>query len=283
LNNVFILPHPGAERIPKRGQANIGWPSISGNARHGRKFLGVCGEWRTMPSGSGRDYIQFWGEYEPPTRCLRLPLVLAGMPRFLQTPTKIVGRPTLNTDPWVFTGGYVWSICRHPPGSFPAKSGDIVLFGSVLGGHWVLDTLLVVGKYVPLRSPSLGRSFATLVAPVVPPNAHPCIGVTPSKSSNYFSFVPAKASKYPQPFSRPAITTLFQQLVMCSTGVPPSQNNARALVKCRPLNGMQSFWDAVVREVQNQGLVLGTQLTLSPVRVSGSRSGYLSCTGRQRC
>lgn len=122
-----------------------------------------CGVSRSGKKSEGT--VGVWAEYEPPTDAT--PVAHVGRePRFVQTPRASIPFENMNTDPWIFQPGFVWSICRHRPSwQCPPSAaccarglenrcpqpGDIVLFGSAMAPasnnpEWVLDTVLVVKK-----------------------------------------------------------------------------------------------------------------------------------------
>src|SRR5262245_45462367 len=83
---VILLPHPGSERLPNRGETHVTWPQPGRNARtkHARKFLRVAGKWVLRNGEYGESMLEFWAEYEGPTQCEAVPRK-DGFPRFVQT------------------------------------------------------------------------------------------------------------------------------------------------------------------------------------------------------
>ncbi|MDN5942788.1 MAG: hypothetical protein L0H94_12970 [Nitrospira sp.] len=84
-----------------------------------------------------------------------------------------VEKPTINTDPWIFHPDFVWTTCRHKKAD-DARAGDIVLFGSVVEGNWVLDTVFVIdnrlenipkGKFGLAYDVLVGDTFKTKQCP----------------------------------------------------------------------------------------------------------------------
>jgi hypothetical protein len=286
LNQIILVPHPGPERHPNRGSLVVPWPGA--NVPHKRKFMRADGSWMSYGQNqSGKGPLDFWCEYEPPTSCVLLHASAPKLPRYLQTPQLMVASPTLNTDPWVFAPGFVWSTCRHgslcKQGIQPA-SGDIVLFGSSFGKDssaiWVLDTVLVIHNQVSIASTTLGTSYARLVRPTLSPTVTPFVG-TPATNNNGspFSFVPAaRVGINPTPFARPQIEGLFNQLTKVNGGGHPSPTNRQALVHCTATNGTTNFWTNLVSHIEkNCGLVLATELTLPSVKVAPGGQPKSNC------
>jgi hypothetical protein len=157
---------------------------------------------------------------------------------------------TINTDPWVFHPGFVWSICRHNSLRKEVKPGDIVLFGSSTGGKWILDTGLL-GK--------IGGVYDRMVLPTILHTFYPFVGKSYGDAIDRYSFTPAiRADDCHKPFQRPSINRLFSYLRKLTDGRPPSPNNAQALVFCKCECSVVSFWNSIVQLVEQEGLVLGT-------------------------
>ena len=78
-------------------------------------------------------------EYEAPTRTEPLDGP-PGTAKYVHEVLSTVRAPTLNTDPWIFHPGFVWTTCRQLKAD-GVRTGDLVLFGSALEGHWVTDTV----------------------------------------------------------------------------------------------------------------------------------------------
>jgi hypothetical protein len=199
----------------------------------------------------------------------------------------------MNTDPWIFQPGFVWSICRHrpswqcpPSGACCARAlksrcpqpGDIVLLGSAMAPasdnpRWVLDTVLVVKKKLSGTSDhALEASYHKLVAPTVQ-GATPYLG-EPHRPGAPFSFSPCKPKKArsASTFERPSIEGLFDRLRRCSNGERPSPRMAMALVPCSPDQGMDEFWKQLTQLIWKEDLFLGVQFQLPNISVEGTPS-----------
>lgn len=229
----------------------VPWPPP--NAPHRRKFLQVLGRRCSQDGKAGPlESLNVWCEYEGPTVALRLAHAAPGSPLHLHQIHVPPGAPQLNTDPWIFYPGFVWTICRHGALVAPVRPGTVVLFGSSSAEGWFLDTVFVILRRVQQGAPELGGAYSALVEPTVS-NTEPFLGATPWASP--FSFVPAApASHHHSQFSRPDVSSLFRQLRRVSNGQAPSPRNAQALVRC---TGPSSFWQDIASMVCSRGLVLG--------------------------
>lgn len=255
-SHIILLPHPGPERLPRQGTNRMEWPSCG---PHARKYLRAIGEWKLSTGASGSGWLEFWAEYEGPTFCEELPPNTVP-PRVVHIIDPKPGTPTMNTDPWIFHRGFVWSVCRHSSIRPEIQQGDIVLFGSTLGGYWVLDTVLVIDRRINGMRGQIGGVYDHLVFPTVECPFRPFIGKPFWNNFHIpFSFVPAKpADNGHQPFPRPSMNRLLSMLEKISDRNQPSPNNAQALVFCRAVDGLESFWGELISEVESAGLVLGT-------------------------
>jgi len=282
---VWLLPHPGVERSPKNGENVCPWPE---GDRHGRKFLQVDG-CAIMQSGQrAHGDMCVWAEYEAPTHARPVDAKGRG-PRFVQTPLITVGFPEMNTDPWIFHPGFVWSICKHkaewqsppePGGPRQPLPGDMVLFGSPVQNSreqwdWVLDTVVVVKRR--LSGPTAGilkNSYGKLVEPALrgqtDPLPLPFVG-QPHDSAAHYSFAPCKPAAEGKSayFERPSISALFAELRLDHSGKRPSPASAMALSQCRPEAGMDEFWKALTQLIWTRELALGVDFDLPAIRVLG--------------
>jgi hypothetical protein len=257
-DQIFLLPHPGRERLPREGSNLVGWPS---RTTHARKFLRARGEWVLSNGEAGESWLEFWGEYEGPTVCEFLP-ANAGGPKVVQSIIPNPGSPTLNTDPWVFFPGFIWSICRHTALRTAVQAGDLVLFGSTINGQWLLDTAFVAKERRTGGGPGeFGAPYDRLVLRMLPALFEPFVGQPFNPSTEMFSFVPAaRADAGHNPFARVSMNMLFSLLRKNGDGQPPSPANAQALVACTHTGGAQAFWDRLVEKIEDAGLVLGTSI-----------------------
>jgi hypothetical protein len=245
------------------------WPE---GTTHARKYLQVEGVALGASGKLMRGKLGVWTEYEAPTRAQRLKRSGLG-PEFIHTPSSPVLHPELNTDPWIFQPGFVWSICRQPkPWRTPARPGDIVLFGSSVTSpkgnkDWVLDTVLVIKERLTgTKEPELKPPYQALVEPTLQGlAAEPFIGQR-YKPDTAFSFSPCKAAATGT-FERPSINALLGELTLVNSGKRPSPGLAMALATCRPDAGMAEFHQRLVQLVWSQGLLLGLRFDLPVIDV----------------
>lgn len=258
---VILLPHPKGERAPARPSI-CEWPKA--DAEHRRKFLRAEGSWVDSNGSAGTDWLEFWTEYEAPTRTESLPeledLDLAGvLPRYVHEISTDIGSPTLNSDPWVFRPGFVWTICRHRHAA-GVNPGDLVLFGSSVDGEWVVDTVMTIDcRLKSIDEAQFDLPYRECVLSTLPVKGlQPFIGSSFLSLDRPFSFVPARiASAGHAAFARLRVTDLLRDLVTSTGGVTPSAGNERALAICKPTNGISEFWRKLRSTVGEQRLVFG--------------------------
>lgn len=280
MSRIFILPHPGPERVPSDATNRVEW----GTDPHKRKFLQAIGEWRNLDGESGTGALQFWCEYEAPTFARPVTRRGSGMPRFVQTvDPDVYGRGApFNSDPWVFGPSFVWTICRYGPVRDTVVAGDIVLFGSLVKSAWVLDTVLVADAPPARARPgAYGVEYDLLVAPTVE-GATPIPGRTFRTLDRPFSLVPAlRIDGRDQPFPRPPIDPLFSMLRKCNGGERPSAKNAYALTACALSAPLDEFWTALLQLISDAGCVFGTHFVHPGVqRESGQAQKSTTCASQ---
>lgn len=154
---VFVqFPHPGGEHQPK--SPRMPWSPLLTPAGktvpHARKFLHVHGSY--LIGDELRDgEVALWGEWEPPSRAVRLPALGDGHQRWLHTPLMESPRPIprQNTDPLVFGDHFLYTNCRQANNDQlrHLAPGSLILFGSKKPqgatpgpNEFVLDTVFVV-------------------------------------------------------------------------------------------------------------------------------------------
>lgn len=271
---VILLPHPGKERFPDK-EGFCAWPYGS----HRRKFLRLKGQWTNLRGHQGKEPLEMWTEYEAPTQANPLNGRQSGKPKYVHEIRWKVGAPILNTDPWIFYPGFVWTTCRHNR-ACDLHAGDIVLFGSSIKGNWVLDTVFVIDERLPIAKGKFGDTYNALVRSLVPKKACPFIGKTFRNIHIPFSFVPcARANDRHAPFARPCINGLLRDLRK-SDGSEPSAANSGSLT-VTSFRGMRiaEFWMKLLHLIANQGLVMGTRFEHSGIVINGSaNSRKRSCS-----
>lgn len=152
---VVKFLHPGAEHIPSRVERDCG--RMEWNlGDHARKFMRSKG--KCLLNGKGKQVerdISFWGEWESPSKFTEFQRGSDdsnGLPRYLHKPQAerymTEPGPKQNTDPYVFSDRFYYSCCRQRPNNALVRLApeSLILFGSCLDGHFVLDTVFVVEK-----------------------------------------------------------------------------------------------------------------------------------------
>ena len=268
------FPHPGAEGGPERSE----WPQ--GDVPHARKFVAAPGRYRTSVGGADKSgEVTFWAEWEAASACEVLDyfgLRPEGAPSYLHRPLPPAreqrprGVPQ-NTDPFVFGDRFLYTFCAQL--RVQAKKihelapGSVIVFGSVVQGRFVCDTVLVVKDVIRHtvadwqnvldgRVPDAFR--LTTLEPMYawrPPED--ClfslyVGATVNDPvEDMYSFVPclpvgAAAAGFPRP------------RVDHVRGISP--NNSRAVAFNRDIapDEVASLWRAVAEGVLDAGLALGT-------------------------
>lgn len=286
---VLILPHPGDERrIPSKADPNYegvpcDWPpKKSGHKklRHSRKFMQLTG--KCCDSGGHVEkegLLDLWTEYEAPTKAIKLSGPYqreSGEPEYVHTiimDLRDCGTPTMNTDPWIFHKGFVWSTCLHKNAN-KASEGGIVLFGSKIQNEWVLDTVFVIEKRLDeLRSipeRRFGAAYDDLVRGKVNPKAQPFIGKPFQNIDTPFSFVPCKRERNGHAsFARPSMNKLFRKLRMRS-GSTPNPRNGRWLAYTEPVRDISTFWAELLQLIAKSGLAFGIEFKHPGVRMQQS-------------
>lgn len=166
---VFVVqfPHPGAEHVAGDGDR---MPWNTGN--HGRKFLRSVGRSIDENGRVQSGELDFWGEWEAPSRIIQRWPPEGRLPQNLHTPVWERPRTTSyrqNTDPWVFGETFRYSNCKqltyrqNPSALQELPPGSVILFGSKLDGDFVLDTVFVVKdsvRYSPNDPPKTDEAFS---------------------------------------------------------------------------------------------------------------------------
>jgi hypothetical protein len=154
---VVQFIHPGAEhKVDALGQTrwNLG--------EHRRKYMSAPGIAINKNDEKVESGLYFWGEWEG----LSLSIYSwadgkKGLPRNLVVPEFLMPKrvPGLqNTDPYVFGSEFKYTICKqvrkNGRETFLTRllPGSLILFGSNLGGSFVLDTVFVVDDRIRRHS-----------------------------------------------------------------------------------------------------------------------------------
>ena len=269
--------HPGGEHQPDAGRVKE-WNRND----HRRKFLKSRG--RYLAGNDPQDgEIVFWGEWEPESRVIsEVTEPLCDGPRWVYEPCYVPPvsyRGLQNTDPFVFGERFHYTACMQHNQGKPGQLrhltlGSVILFGSCLHKScFVVDTVFVVSDHTDhskrdYRDRLRDRVSETYYAVTLEPwyenileldkSHRQYVGATFEASvEGMFSFVPCLPyDEHPRGFARPIIRIPD---VISDTKLQGFKKNERAStsdVKC--------LWDEVVRQVTNQGLVLGIGAALPP-------------------
>lgn len=150
---VVQFLHPGGEWAP------TGPTKPWNEGQHRRSFLEAeAGLLKHVSAPPIAGTARFWGEWEAEAEAHVLAGQRAGMPRAVLAPyylPKATYRRLQNTDPFVFGDRFLYCCCKQFRGSPPRRTsladlarGSVLLFGSRLGGHFVLDTVFVVDNFI---------------------------------------------------------------------------------------------------------------------------------------
>ncbi len=163
LGPVFVqFPHPGGEHNPGKAHRQ---PWNRGD--HRRKLLRWDGRCVTGDGSVCEAPLVFWGKWEAPSFVKKEWQKNGALPRFLHVP--VWEYPTdrelrQNTDPWVFGNCFLYSNCKqlsqHALRVLPR--GSVILFGSGVGDHFVVDTVFVVSdsqQLIPNQPPKIEEAF----------------------------------------------------------------------------------------------------------------------------
>lgn len=275
--HVVQFPHPGGEHGPdEEGGTRRRWQD--GSAPHRRVFMLGHGTWRRGaggPAPARRGDVTLWGEWEADSAVGPAPSPVPGGPRWLHRPLFLgaVAAPAgvpQNTDPFVFGERFLYTFCRQSRNAAlrGLGRGSVVLFGSALDGHFVLDTVLVVAgllrhgreDYATVAAPRTDPVFrATTLDPMYAwertARGTLYFGATPADPvAGMFSFAPCLAADPPASFTRPRIE-------LPGIVEPGLADEARA-VSLPSLGAATEIWEEVVRQVAGAGLALCTALNV---------------------
>ena len=204
-----------------------------------------------------------------------------------------------NTDPFIFGKRFLYSNCGQiatsKGGLKHLAPGSVIAFGSskkILGEwQWRLDTLFVVKDYIdygasnliskardrvpqafldvtgqPLIATRKGQSCLSTCDPQFNENACPIgdsrlrlyRGVTPQDSKRLFSFFPATPAVGESGFARPIIELPSEYFN------PANIRSPKGISRELPTDEIECLWDCLVKQVFDQGLVLGTYAACPP-------------------
>jgi len=271
--------HPGGEHKPKTG---LGWNT----GPHRRKFLlsrGCCLRENELHEGE----LLFWGEWEAQADiAARIKSPLADGPTLIYRPYYTI--PTSyaglqNTDPFVFEQ-FFYTGCQQYTVNGPTQlrsleKGSVVLFGSSLGGRFVVDTVFVVESWIEHDQ----HSVMTNAYPQVP-DGYRDVTLKPWYLSNNDSCKAPQSSvrlyfgaTHKEPFADmysffPCIpysegSSGFVRPVIDIAGITNGACQQGKRLNPQPnLSTTARLWDEVVQQVEAQGCSLGIHADMPPRR-----------------
>jgi hypothetical protein len=276
--------HPGGEHSPDQGDLKF-W----NRAAHRRKFLRSRG--RYIEGGEVKeDDIVFWGEWEPESRVsARYSDRVPDGPHFLYEPFFVDHRDGAwrqNTDPFVFGERFHYTGClqhtRHGPMQLRFLApGSLVLFGSCREkSRFVVDTVFVVDDYVDHSARDWEETLEERISSTyrnvtlepwysgsVPEGQSHRLyfGATPERRvGEMFSFFPCRPYDGSDPgFARPE--------VHIPGFITRHLTEGKKMARDLSVAEVAELWEQVVRQVESQGLSLGTYAGLPPEGGEGGR------------
>lgn len=298
-NNMIIqFIHDGPEHRPTKGNIKD-W----NYGKHKRKFLSQKGQYVkdiNIDSKRYEDELMFWAEWEPQSTVKRRLTHFEDLPRYLYEPWFDLSAPLTNTssrsgnvcavgnrqnsDPFIFGKEFYYFVCKQKRKTgytmlTDLQPGDIILFGSKLKGHFVLDTVFVISDakpitYIPenidyMIKPNVSDEYYNISfvsafwrdlkkhqTPTTYPQGYKLYsGATIDNPYNgMFSFVPVKSDNQKGiGFERPQILSssyVNPDLMMNYRTRQTSQNEAK------------NFWIDIASQVLAKDLFLGTKFEM---------------------
>ncbi|HEY8644880.1 MAG TPA: hypothetical protein VIL77_03275 [Gaiellaceae bacterium] len=270
------FPHPGPEHTA--GPSGIRpWPL--GSEPHRRTFMQSQATYRrAIDGGDQHGDVAFWGEWEGEAQLVtaleptpRGPSWLcAPNPHGAPPPPDEEGTPPQNTDPFVWGDTMRYSACRQPTNRKLRNlgRGSLILFGSSVGGAFVLDTLLVVAGWAEHSRETFRHQLAGVTSEEhMRATLGPWHGwntdqtfrlyvgaTTANPVEDMYSFVPCQPAAGARGFPRPAIEIegLIKPDLRMQTGSSEPLE----------LSALQTLWRNTAGQVLDDGLALATRLDL---------------------
>lgn len=271
--------HPGGEHSPDHGEFRS-W----NRDEHRRKFLKGRGHYIDRGQRTRGDFV-FWGEWEPESRVIsRYADRVPDGPHYLYEPFFAEHRDGAwrqNTDPFVFGERFHYTGCLQHTRRGPTQlrflsPGSLVLFGSCRDkSRFVVDTVFVVREFVDHSARDWeqkldGRVSATYRNVTLEPWYR---GSPPEEQSHrlyfgatsehpldeMFSFFPCQPyEENGRGFARPEVHIpgfITRHLMQ-----------GKKVARDLSLAEIGELWEQVARQVEAQGLALGTSAELPPLR-----------------
>lgn len=196
-----------------------------------------------------------------------------------------------NTDPFVFGDRFLYVCCQQHRRGRPTqlrylKKGSVLLFGSCLGEHFVLDTVLVVASYedyTPADMTGVGTAIPPAYENVTLKRIRPDLSYRLYAGARYsdpyhgmYSFFPCRpAADCPNGFARPRIAS--------PRFITDTHKQGCRLNRQDSLDDARRLWEVVRDQVRCQHLDIGAYaqvpdgqysdgcpVTLKPRRESGT-------------
>jgi hypothetical protein len=287
---VVQFPHPGGEHQPRSSM--MSWaPLYSRRGRalaHGRKFLRTHATY--LVDDELRDgEVVLWGEWEPPSRAIKLKPRGSGFPEWLHEPywKSSPEFPHQNTDPLVFGDRFLYTNCRQAKNSKLRRlaPGSLILFGSkepdATPNEFVLDTVFVVVDDAAefMIADSADLDVPAWVETVVFDALRSDLGHPPppvplrlyrsrpqgEQPDEPFSFVPCRpwADEERSTFARPRL-----RLSPRADGDPWIDPHTWRTARCLPATAVEirALWDEIVTQVKSADLRLGVRFDAPPYK-----------------
>jgi len=287
MRNIRFIqfPHPGPEHRPGPDGQGKAWNWIKHpNGRdnsHARTFFQVNGS-RLTADGIVTGSLWAWGEWEAEAKVIRTLDGADGRPNTLFEPywvRKDSFENLHNTDPFVF-GGFYYTDCKQGTsralqGMLELDVGSVIIFGSVSGSRWVLDTVFVVRDHIDHNVSSYQQRLGNRVPVgydqvVLGPTyvehgdrrglpRRLCIGATFSEPvDGMFSFFPCTAPGDGKGFARPAITpsTVLTHKYFNPNLAQGMKGHGKS-AKPIPLSEIKLLWKEIRDQVESSGCDLG--------------------------
>ena len=270
------LLHPGDEHKPDAGPVKH-WTV----GDHKRKFLLTSG--RYLDEGVVRSGdLMFWGEWEAQSEVVaNIVEPVPHGPRWVYRPFYAPPssyRNLQNTDPFVFGDCFHYTGClqhtrRGPTQLRNLARGSVILFGSSIRSAFCVDTVFVVNDFVDhsmrdFRVKLRGRVSHVYKAVTLAPWYGNMLerdkvfrlyfGAThDAPVDGMFSFFPClPATDGAAGFARPQ--------VRIAGVITPSLTQNKKLSCPESTGEMKALWDETVRQITDQGLMLGIEAGLPP-------------------
>jgi hypothetical protein len=273
---VIQFPHPGGEH---RIGPNDHTPWNAGD--HRRKFIKADGQILDDRDGGIREGpLVCWAEWEAPSTLIKRFEQKIEHPGSVVEPVFSGTVPSegkvQNTDPYIFGNQFLYTYCKQvQPARWNStvlanlERGTLILFGSHLGGRFVLDTAFVVGDFITHSRENWQQKLGGEVSSVYrfvtlePMYADPIPagvmfrlyrGATLDRPTNgIFSFVPCL------PVYDGAIPSFARPTIHLDGIITPRLSQQWKTTHLDH-SEIAEVWTEVVRQVREQGLMLGVAI-----------------------